>query len=322
LEAQRLAGDAGVGSPLLQLTVAMEVAEAYRMAGKYRQAADAFAQAYKQMTALGRDQTEKADTLLNNWALAVDALGLPLEAQPLYQRAVELSSSESTNASTVSPMLLNNLARSLCELARYSEAAQFAEQAFQKATTAGDEHVVNMSLNVRATIYREQRDLAHAREMTDAFEAKTKQLLPAGHIAFAAVASQKSLNALADGDANAALVEADRVMEFFKGKPELRGPQVVMLVRRAKVLMALRQYEAARADAARALAFEQETSGPDSHSCWAGRANLSLARALNAQGKSSEARLAYAAAREQLRDSLGEEHPETREAAEGLADHK
>jgi tetratricopeptide (TPR) repeat protein len=300
----------------------MEVAEAYRMGGKYRRAADAFAEAYKQMTALGRDETEKADTLLNNWALAVDGLGLPLEAQRLYRRAVELSSAEGTNSSTVSPMLLNNLARSLCELERYDEAGQYAEQAFQKATSAGDEHVVNMSLNVRATIYREQRDLARAREMADTFEAKTRQLLPAGHIAFAAVASQKSLNALASGDADAALVEADRAVDLMEGKPGMRGRQVVMLVRRAKVLMALRRYEAAGADAVRALAFEQEATGPESHSCWAGRAHLAMARALSAQGKPGEARLAYASAWEHLRASLGEEQSETREAAEGMVDRK
>jgi tetratricopeptide (TPR) repeat protein len=319
LEGQRLVREAREASPLLQLTVAMEVAEAYRMGGKYREAVTAFTDAYQRMASLGRDQTEKAGTLLNNWALAVDGLGLPLQAEGLYRRAVELSSAEGTNASTVSPMLLNNLARSLCELGRYAEAAQYAEQAFQKATAAGDEHVINMSLNVRATIYREQRDLAHAREMTAAFEAKTKQLLPAGHVAFAAVASQKSLNALAGGDAEGALVEANRAVELVEAKPEMRGRQVVMLLRRAKVLMGLRQYEAARADAARALAFEQEACGPDSHSCWAGRAQLAIAGAMSAQGKTSEARLAYASAWEHLRDSLGQEHAETQEAANGMS---
>src|ERR1044072_1052702 len=47
--AQRLLRKSGQGSPLLELTVAMDVAEAYRMAGWTRDAATAFADAFKQL---------------------------------------------------------------------------------------------------------------------------------------------------------------------------------------------------------------------------------------------------------------------------------
>ena len=45
-----------------------------------------------------------------------------------------------------------------------------------------------------------------------------------------------------------------------------------------------------------------------------GLARLVLARALSAQGKSNEARVAFAAALEHLRPTLGEDHPYTRDA--------
>jgi eukaryotic-like serine/threonine-protein kinase len=314
-EAERLLRDSGQGSPLLDLTMAMELAEAYRMAGRNREAASAFGAAFKQLSALGRDNTEKAGTLLNNWAAAVDGLGQPLEAERLYRRAMVISSADGKDE-TVSPMLLINLARSLLELNRFSEAARYADSALEKARRAGDEHVANMCLNVLVGICRQQGDLTRAGEALDEFEAKSRQLLPPGHIAFAIMASQKSLLALARGDAAAALVDADRAVALADSKPETRKSLAILLMRRATVQMGARRYEAARVDAERALTLQVEAIGPEVHSRWNGLAYLTLARALQAQGKPNEARVAYASALEHLGPTLGTDHPETREASE------
>jgi len=314
-EAERLLRDSGQGSPLLDLTMAMELAEAYRMAGRNREAASAFGAAFKQLSALGRDNTEKAGTLLNNWAAAVDGLGQPLEAERLYRRAMVISSADGKDE-TVSPMLLINLARSLLELSRFSEAARYADSALEKARRAGDEHVVNMCLNLLVGIRRQQGDLTGAGEALDEFEAKSRQLLPPGHIAFAIMASQKSLLALARGDAAAALADADRAVALADSIPEARNSLAILLMRRASVQMSARRYEAARVDAARALTLQVEAIGPEVHSRWNGLAYLTLARALQAQGKLNEARVAYASALEHLGPTLGTDHPETREASE------
>ena len=75
--------------------------------------------------------------------MAVDGLGRPLEAERLYRRAMAISTADG-GEETVSPKLLNNLARSLLELDRLAEAARYADQALEKAPRAGDEHVVDM----------------------------------------------------------------------------------------------------------------------------------------------------------------------------------
>jgi hypothetical protein len=62
--------------------------------------------------ALGRGDTETAGTLMNNWAFAFNGMGQLLEAEPLYRRAIAISSADGTD-DAVSPMLLNNLARTL-----------------------------------------------------------------------------------------------------------------------------------------------------------------------------------------------------------------
>ena len=58
-----------------KLRVFMDLAEAYREAAELPQAIAAFEQASVELTALGRDHTETAGTLFNNWGLAVKQIG-------------------------------------------------------------------------------------------------------------------------------------------------------------------------------------------------------------------------------------------------------
>ena len=313
--AERILRQSNQSSPLLNVTIAMDLAEAYRMAGQKREAADAFAAAHQQLSALGRADTEKAGTLLNNWGLALEGLGQPLEAERLYRQAVAISSANGKSPDAVSPMLLDNLAGALFELHRYSEAERYAEQAYEKAQQSGDEHVINLCQNLRSSIYREEEKLDLAAQTLSAFEAKSKQLLPADHPFFSAIASQKSLLALARGDLVTAGAEADRSIALAEAKPGV--PMPWLLLRRARVHLGCGQYDAAKADALHALTLNEQAIGPEIHSSWSGRAHLLVGRALHAQGRLDEARAAYASAVKHLEPSLGKEHPETMEAMKG-----
>ncbi|MFN2622812.1 MAG: protein kinase [Chthoniobacterales bacterium] len=316
MTAQRLLRESGQGSPLLDLTVAMDVAESYRLAGRHRDAADAFAAAFKQLSALGRDETDKAATLLNNWGVAVEVLGQSLEAERLYRRAIAIDIAE-RNEESVSPMLLNNLGRVLVELRRFPEAADYAERAYAKAQHAGAEHVVNLSLYVRGSAYRGLGDFTRAAEMFDQVEERWKRTMPAGHLVFAGLASQRSLLALARGDAPAALVQAEQAVALTDANPAAHDHLKIYLLRRANLRMELHQVEESRADAARALALQQADVGTHFFSSIIGRAHLALGRVLRAQGRLEEARAACALALEHLEPTLGKDHPETLEAARG-----
>jgi tetratricopeptide (TPR) repeat protein len=70
--------------------------------------------------------------LFNDWALALDRLGRPAEAEKLYRRAIDISR-EGEAEEAVSPMLLNNYAKTLHQLGRLDEAADYAERAYAKA---------------------------------------------------------------------------------------------------------------------------------------------------------------------------------------------
>jgi len=318
LMAQRLLRESGLGSPLSDLTVAMDVAESYRMAGWDRQAAAAFADAFNQLVALGRGETDKAATLLNNWGVAVDSLGQPLEAEQLFRRAIAIGTAEG-NEEAVSPMLLNNLGRTLIELHRFAEAAEYSERAYAKAQRVGGTNVVNLCLNVLGAAYRELGDFTRSAEVIAKLESNWQRTLPPGHSAFASLASQKSLLTFARGDARGALEEADRAIALAEAIPEGRDRLMIFLLRRTKMRMQLEQFEEARADAARAVALSEEVIGPELRSCWSGRVHLALGRALKAQGKLDEARAAYASALKHLESSLGKDNPETVEAARGVS---
>jgi len=237
--AQRLLTEPRLASALMELRVSMELAESYRMAGRHREAAAAFQQAFERLSSLGRDETERAGTLLNNWALAIELLGRPLEAERLYRRAVGLSSADGTERG-VSPMLLNNLARTLRELHRLSEAGRYAERAYEDARRAGDDVVINQSLVVRASVYRERGDLARAARMLSELEPRWRRMLPRGNAAFAALASEQALLAQARGDLPAAKAAADQAVAIADASTQRVDSLPRMLVRRASLELQLR----------------------------------------------------------------------------------
>ncbi len=311
--AQRRLGESRLPSDLLKLRVSMDRAEAYRMAGRNREAAAAFKETFARLSALGRGDTEMAGTLLNNWGIALEVLGQPREAERLFRKAIHIASADRTGAS-VSPMLLNNLARTLRDLDRLPEAADHAERAYAEARRIGDEIIVNQALGMRSAIYRQQGELDRAGEMLRELEPRVERLFAPGHIFFAALASHKALLFQARGLAAPAMTEADRSVALAEASPQGLDALPTFLLRRSGIGLDLRHLEKARTDAARALRLQQEAAEPGAISSVIGRAQLALGRALRAEGKHDDARTSAASALEHLEPTLGPDHPETREA--------
>src|SRR5262249_47985496 len=137
------------------------LAESYRTAGRFDDAVGAFRQASKLLTILGREDTETAGTLFNNWGLTLDLAGRPAEAEVLFRRAVDISRADETGRG-VSPMLWINYARAINNLGRTDEAMRFAERGYNEALEAGNQLVMNQGLLLRARIYREQGELSRS----------------------------------------------------------------------------------------------------------------------------------------------------------------
>jgi len=315
--AQRLLEQSPLQSDMLELRAFMDLAEAYRNAGHYREAIAAFEQASARLTALGRDDTETAGTLFNNWAMALYQSGRILEAEGIFRRAIDISRADQTEQA-VSPMLLVNYGRTLRELGRLDEAADYAERAYTKAQHAGLEVVINQSLIERSRICREKGDLGHAAAMLTEVEPRLRRDLPPGHYAFAGVASERSLIFLARGDVGNAFQLANQAVATdeatIKAGGQGAGLLPLFLLRRSRVDLEARRPDEAAADAARALNLLRAAAQPGTFSSNLGRAYLTLGRALQAQGKRDEAHASFRSAAEHLQHALGPDHPDTRSA--------
>jgi len=301
-------------SDTMDLRVQIALAESYRTAGRYREAIGAFERASALMTALGRDDTETAGTLFNDWALALHASGHPLDAEKLFRRSMAISRADDSDQG-VSPMLMINYARTERQLGHLSEASDYAERAYAKALEAGNPVVVNQSLLMRARIFREQGNLTRSQAMLTEVEPRLRRALPAGHIAFAVVGLEQSNLASARRDfpaalqsINLALAITEASIQAGHGGEDFRPS---LLVGRAEIEQQLGRIDEAASDAATGLAELQQSVEAGTYSSDLGHAYYTLGLTLLAQGKSPEARSAFRSAVENLQSTLGGDHPET-----------
>jgi eukaryotic-like serine/threonine-protein kinase len=309
-------------SELLELNTALFLANSYSDAGRLREANSAYEQAAARLTVLGRDDTQRASTLFNNWGVALTVGGRPIDAEKAFSRAIAISR-DNQSEQTVSPMLLVNCARALQDLERLKEAGDYAERGYAKAVQGGDNMAIGQVLLLRASIYRGQGDLDRSAQMLSEVEQRLRRSLPAGHIAFASLASQQALNAQARGDTASALQLANQAVSIAEASVKAGRAGAfylqTFLIRRSEIELRASHRDEAAADAERALSRLQADAQPGTFSSYLGRAYLALARALDAQGKSDEARAAALSAVEPLQNAVGPDHPDTR-AARQLAD--
>ncbi len=316
--ADRLLRESGLGSELANLNVAIHLAESFRSAGRNTEASTAFESAFAQLAAMGRDRTEMAGTLLNNWGLSRYLLGQPREAERLFRLAVEIGSADQAGAS-VSPMLLNNLARPILEQGRAAEALAIADKSAAEAVRLGNDVSRMQSMLLRATAHRVLGDLTGASGLLNEFERLQADRLPPTHVAFSALASERALLEEARGDIAAAATAADRAVAIAEASSQGRELLARGLLRRASLDLARDRVDEALNDATRGLALEVARSEAGSLSSILGRAHLTMGRVFHAAARPAEARESLSEAARHLEFALGAEHRDTQAARSILA---
>jgi eukaryotic-like serine/threonine-protein kinase len=309
----------GLGSPLLHVSVMMQLAESYRAAGRPLEAAKGFESAYGVLVSIGRGDTETAGTFLNNWAMTMLDLGQPREAERLFRRAVEIASADGTDAS-VSPMLLTNLARPLVDLGRYREAAAIADRAAVLATEAGYTVVYNQGLLLRAGIYRQLGDFGRAGALLDEFGVRATRDIPPGHVAHDILVIDRGRLAAARGDGAAAGALFDRAVTALDVADDDRRLSLQRaLLARARLRLETGQAAGALHDAERLVQLVRASSDENAMNYNLGRAWLVFGRALAASTRADDARRALDTARRHLEATVGADHAEARETRAALA---
>ena len=304
-------------SDALEMTTSLDLGSAYSEAGRDQEALNEFQRGSALMSSLGRDETETAVVLYNNWALELDQAGRPLEAEKIYRKVIDISRDSSTE-DAVSPMVLTNYARVLRELDRYPQAADYSERAYNKAKKTEDELVISQSLLERARIYRLQHDLVRAESMIAEVEPRLHKQLPPGHYAFAAITTERGMMAVDKHDLPAALRLIDKSLATVQTAVKSGGSGAFTLpglyIDRSEIDLALGHADQAEADANQALAALQSRGNSSNASCRLGNAYLAQARAFAAENKEVQAHAAATQALAQLEGSLGADHPDTTSA--------
>lgn len=311
-QAQSSCLDLLVPNKVLELTVAIDTAEAYRMAGQNREAVAAFEKAAQKLNSLGRENTVNAVALFNGWAYALGKLGRPLEAEKLYERAINISR-DGDSYDSVSPMVLGNYAKTLHILGHLKDAAFYSEQACAKAKTSGFEIAVNQLLLERARIYRDQGNYTQSDEMLAEVEPRLRKSLPTGHLAFAVLALEKAQNKASRADLKAAQILADQAVELVEASiksggdgSDSLGP---FLYKRAAIEFEAGHTSQAIADASRSIKLIQADAEPGTFSVQLAQAYLTLGSALDGNGDHGEARDAFQSAAVHFEKTLGSDHP-------------
>ena len=168
--------------------------DAYRMAGQNSKAISVFEKVNPLLSSMGRDQTGFAEVLFNDWALALEKIGRPLEAEKLFHQALDIVEEDQ--------VLLNNYAITLRTLGRLKEASDYSQRAYRLAQQAGDQFTPYRSLGVQLSISLDQHDFNRAATILAELEPTLRKKFSADHMIFGGLAAGKALLASGRGDSS------------------------------------------------------------------------------------------------------------------------
>ena len=115
-----------------------------------------------------------------------------MKASRVLKRSIDISRADGT-ARAVSPILLVNYARALRDVARLQEAEDYSTRANARARDQGNQVITDQPLIVLADVDIDLGRIDQAARLVAELEPRLQGNLPAAHIAFASLASEKSL---------------------------------------------------------------------------------------------------------------------------------
>jgi tetratricopeptide (TPR) repeat protein len=288
--------------------------DAYSAAGRDSQAISSFQQAASLLEGLGLGETRTAIDLYNDWALELDQMGLPIEAEKIQRRLLDIGRDNNAE-DAITPSILNNYAKVLYRLNRLDEAADYSARAYSKAAEAHNKSLMGQALMERTHIAIAQHQYPQASAFVSELEPIMRKYLPPTHYAFANLAAIRSSLAQSQGDLPSALKFANQAVEIGEAGLKKGGTGAFAfptdLQRRSSVELAVGNPQQALIDADRALDLIRARVEPGTFTFRLGNAYMSRARALDALGRHDEARDAAKSAFDHLEKSIGPDHPDT-----------
>lgn len=313
-EAVALSTEAFRAAPLAQISPRMQLAIALRVAGERKQADDAYQDLFDLFQRLGRDHSVDAIVLLGNWSKLKSDVGDVLGAARLLESALGAGQALRPDG-TSDHMLSMNYAQTSLLLHRLDQAERYFSVTRRGAREERDAEYELISLLGLAAVARERGDLAAASaRLEEAREFARAQLPPQHRTGKLLLLETGQFHLAANSLPAAAAVLSELVTEDASVNAKMPR-HAVALSAWAQVELRRGDVKRAEALAKRASAVAAELALPDRPSYWVGRSLLVESRVEMAAGRAEAARRLAAQSVAQLKDSVGPDHPLTRNAA-------
>ena len=300
--------------PGLRLRALMLTAASYNATGRRREADTLFSDAREELGKLGRENTQTAVTLYNDWGVTLARIGQPRRAEELYREAIRISSTSSQGDEALDPIVLHNLAQTLGDLGRQEDAVAAAERANRIARRKGQDVALNATLRTLFTLYLGLGRTERAEAALAEVEPRIRRASPPGHFVFAGLVSDRSMLLSRRGDLAGALRLADSAITMSDKLQNRRNVQPVFLRRRAEIELRLGKVGDASRDAAASLEMTRAQAQAGQPSSSVGLSHLLLGRTLRAEGQGDASAAAFDSAVAHLLPTLGPDHPKAKEA--------
>jgi serine/threonine-protein kinase len=278
------------------------VARGYRMNGRQREAMQYFERSLKKYEEIGMESSASVLAIRTNFAVAIEGAGAPRRALQLYDDIAGFLSRRNPEAEPPTSILVNR-GRALLTLARYEQSRASFEQGMAVARRVGSRDSEILCLTGLGRVAIELHDLDAAREYLE--QAAMLLESPESVAAYPVLALARGSLALANGQID----EARHHFEFIVANKGSISTVIDARLGKSEVLLRTGDTRAAQTEARAALAAAKSLQGDLPHSYRTGRAWLMLGRALQKLGDGSQAQAAFAAAVDNLSNTLDADHP-------------
>lgn len=315
--ALRYLGDPRPGQRSSAIVARQALADALANLGQQRRAVDEYQATLDELIGMGREHTVFASTVFNALGVHLSRSGQWLRAMEVYRRGIAVAS-EAGGDAAVSPAIESNYAKLLVELGHTDEAKSRFEFAIALAKRRGHVRSFGQVSLIAAPAYCASGDLARCDALLQDARERLVASLPPGHATFGSLETVEAQLALARHQPGVAREHLARALAIFRASPD-KNPNRL----RAAALMATAQLQLGDSRAAleqSVLAVRQAREALDgfSASAWLGEALLVQGEVQQTLGDKPAAIASAREAVAQLHETLGEEAPATRAAADLL----
>jgi hypothetical protein len=316
-EADALLGPDSAADPRQRVQLWMAKGNADSALGHSAAAVPSYEQALALLQAGGRQQSLSAASAWSILGLTYSRAGLPRNALDAYANADAIDRGLRPNAQPNDAFEANR-GKLLGELGRTSEALPLLQSAVQRSKASGSRHSMFYAATIAALAFCAAGDLTQCESLLQQAQAHLRAVFPAGHPAHANWDFAAARLDLARGDRATALQRMDAGASLLTRTRQRSPTEVRALALMCQLNLLQGRLAQAKANAQRLDELAQALAAGFPQSDWRGISLLAQARVRQAEGDAATAEALRAQAADQLRATLGDAAPETREASAPL----